>query len=267
MKIRNPSRSRTVGVPATILVAITAAHANAGIVAFENPPGPGHYDWAPPEGDLTHWLDVTMPASAQPSGGVGVPSSFRQEISGGTGSILADVGTAGIQRGGIHPAFAWDSGFGEQIPAEPPLPPDYSWGEGSIFVFHPALGSNFPDGEAAYLGVRFDLDGGGDEWQYGWIGVVRTGAGLDAFAWGYETEPGVPICAGATAEDPACAGGGSAGDMNDDGVVDLADVEPFVEVLLGHSVPPNIIPDRADMNGDGDQDGQDIQGFVEALVP
>jgi hypothetical protein len=43
------------------------------------------------------------------------------------------------------------------------------------------------------MGVRFnDVDG----YHYGWISVVRNGLDLDAFAWGYETEPGVPIIAG-----------------------------------------------------------------------
>jgi hypothetical protein len=48
------------------------------------------------------------------------------------------------------------------------------------------------------MGVRFiDMDG----YHYGWISVVRHGndflqLDFDAFAWGYETEPGVPIIAG-----------------------------------------------------------------------
>jgi hypothetical protein len=55
------------------------------------------------------------------------------------------------------------------------------------------LSSNFPSGVARYMGVRFnDVDG----YHYGWISVVRNGLDLDAFAWGYETEPGVPIIAG-----------------------------------------------------------------------
>jgi hypothetical protein len=63
-----------------------------------------------------------------------------------------------------------------------------------------ALGSNFPSGVARYMGVRFiDLDG----YHFGWIGLVRGpdsypafDLNLNAFAWGYETEPGVPIIAG-----------------------------------------------------------------------
>ena len=50
-----------------------------------------------------------------------------------------------------------------------------------------------PEGTPTYLGLRFN----GPNYQYGWIGVVRTSQQLEAFAWGYETEPGVPIAAGA----------------------------------------------------------------------
>ena len=60
-------------------------------------------------------------------------------------------------------------------------------------------GSYLPEGQPAYLGVRFDQGAG---WQYAWIGVVRNPDGtdpalVDAFAWGHETTPGVSIPAGA----------------------------------------------------------------------
>ena len=45
------------------------------------------------------------------------------------------------------------------------------------------------------MAVRFsDIDGD----HYGWISVVRPGIfwSFNAFAWGYETDPGVPIRAG-----------------------------------------------------------------------
>ena len=53
--------------------------------------------------------------------------------------------------------------------------------------------TNLPEGVEPYLGIRFDLGGG---YQHSWLGVVHTGPELDAFAWGYETEVGVPIPAG-----------------------------------------------------------------------
>jgi hypothetical protein len=47
-----------------------------------------------------------------------------------------------------------------------------------------------------YLGVQFsDVDGA----HYGWVSVYSyfyIDLNLHAFAWGYETEPGVPIVAG-----------------------------------------------------------------------
>ncbi len=61
------------------------------------------------------------------------------------------------------------------------------------------------------------------------------------------------------------------GDMNCDGVVDIADVEAFVLALVD---PPAYIaahPDcfitRADMNADASQNGDDVQLFTSLLVP
>ena len=55
------------------------------------------------------------------------------------------------------------------------------------------------------------------------------------------------------------------GDLNGDGVVDTADVDVLVEVLLGTDADPDH-QRRADLNGDGAADGQDIQPFVDALL-
>lgn len=52
------------------------------------------------------------------------------------------------------------------------------------------------------------------------------------------------------------------GDVNDDGVVDLLDVQPFVDIILGNS--PAV--DAADLNGDGIVDLLDVQPFVELLL-
>jgi hypothetical protein len=62
-----------------------------------------------------------------------------------------------------------------------------------VYPWSGGKGSDFPSGEAKYMAVRFsDIDG----YHYGWISVARNGWDFDAFAWGYETEPGVPIIAG-----------------------------------------------------------------------
>jgi len=66
-------------------------------------------------------------------------------------------------------------------------------GLGWNYYSYAYAGSTFPEGVPLYLGVRFN----GPAWQYGWIGVERiSGSELDAFAWGYETTPGVAIPAG-----------------------------------------------------------------------
>ena len=55
------------------------------------------------------------------------------------------------------------------------------------------------------------------------------------------------------------------GDMNRDGVVDLADVPAFVDVVLGiDTSPANRGP--ADVNRDGVPDGLDVQPFTAALT-
>jgi hypothetical protein len=54
------------------------------------------------------------------------------------------------------------------------------------------------------------------------------------------------------------------GDADGSGHVDFADVQPFVDILLGLATPPDVCP--ADMNGDGMIDGADIQLFVAALL-
>ena len=60
------------------------------------------------------------------------------------------------------------------------------------------------------------------------------------------------------------------GDMNCDGTLDPADIDPFVLALLdpaGYAVAfPNCDPNNADLNGDGSNDGADIQPFVTALL-
>ena len=50
------------------------------------------------------------------------------------------------------------------------------------------------------------------------------------------------------------------GDVNDDGVVDLLDVGPFIEAINGPYVP------AADVNQDGVVDLLDVTPFVEILT-
>ncbi len=71
------------------------------------------------------------------------------------------------------------------------------------YLHYPAY-NYVPEGVPAYLGTAA---GGSyctyyNNCQYGWIGVVRTGTELEAFAWGFESTPGTAINAG----DPQPAG-------------------------------------------------------------
>jgi hypothetical protein len=54
------------------------------------------------------------------------------------------------------------------------------------------------------------------------------------------------------------------GDVNIDMLVDVNDLVPFVQILIGASVPEDPCP--ADMDGDGVINGEDVQGFVDALL-
>lgn len=56
-----------------------------------------------------------------------------------------------------------------------------------------------------------------------------------------------------------------AGNLTDDGLVTLADVTPFVNVLIGVITDP-YLQQAADMNCDGKNDGSDIQLFMRALL-
>jgi hypothetical protein len=182
------------------------------VVIFINPDEgePGHFDWdVGDEFAATSWLDITRPSADQ--AGLLDPRSVGQ------------IGSHQIGYGG-GASFWWnrnsrlyDGGHGAWVAAEAPgynsrtiaLPGGETIdgrlnfngisthaGATSTQYYGYIVWSNFAAGEASYMGVRFsDMDG----YHYGWIGVVRPdplGIDLDAFAWGYETEPGVPIIAG-----------------------------------------------------------------------
>jgi len=79
----------------------------------------------------------------------------------------------------------------------------------------------------------------------------------------------IPIAAGlnqptgivtVSAVTPSCI----KGDVNIDMLVDVNDLVPFVQILIGASVPEDPCP--ADMDGDGVINGEDVQGFVDALL-
>jgi MYXO-CTERM domain-containing protein len=190
---RSPRRAadRTL-VKSAILASVFAAgvgiqSASAGPVRFDNPAHgeAGHFHWASPQGNNDNWLDITLPASAQPGAGASGLSSLRHEFN----AISGFVGDSGANPVNV----AVSAYFLESFAAGASISGSLNWNNLG-YAAYTGYDSLLPEGTPTYIGVRFDLGGGN---QFGWIGVVRTGFELEAFAWGYETEAGVAIAAGA----------------------------------------------------------------------
>jgi hypothetical protein len=195
--------------------------AYAAPVRFDNPPPgePNHFDWPAAIGSFQyfHSLYIQLPPEDQgtamywdwygfPQPG---PRSFMrtQERQGYYGNwydawIRAGwfASNAGIQTAGnFWGAFAGAVESGDPIPA-----PGLDWNQSGEFgdeswgkVRNATSGESLiPEGIPAYLGARIQNLDGGAGFHYGWIGVIRDGGDLQAFAWGYETDVGVPIAAG-----------------------------------------------------------------------
>lgn len=186
------------------LAAGTQAYATP--VRFENPGN--QWDWGlGPQGPSPgspfldrQFLDITLPADQQV--GAAYPyaspgwaysasySSFRQEIYYDFtfnyvtsiytyGGILINDSTLFAQ---ALPAGTQIGGSGQSFYSLAFIAQDY-------YGFH----SDIPEGVQTYLGATIKIN---YQTHYGWIGVVRNGFELDTFAWGYETDPGVPVGAG-----------------------------------------------------------------------
>ncbi len=175
----------------TIVVLAAGLDAYAAPIRFDNPPGEGHFDWFGGTPTYPIGLDIVLDAVSQTGASLG-PTQFHQYnqpdlpkggVSGGAGA------TGEVQVGGPYGDMLLGVDFGDLIPS------GLAWRD-SGYSYYPGDGSLLPEGVETYLGVRFPFEEGGDM-HYGWIGVVRTVEALDAFAWGYETEPGVSIAAGA----------------------------------------------------------------------
>lgn len=183
---KNPSRKRSRrAVQALAAGAMIAAGTQAygDPIRFDNPPGAGHFDWAVLSAYIP--LDVMLPAGAQPGDPLAT-SAFEQYATPGASFLRSNTGASDLQVGGPYGNDVVGVDAGELIPS------GFAWASRG-YTYYPGYGSQLAEGQPTYLGVRFDL-GSGD--HYGWIGVVRTATELDAFAWGYETEAGVPIPAG-----------------------------------------------------------------------
>lgn len=115
--------------------------------------------------------------------------------------------------------------------------------------------------------LRYRADAGSPDWTYGWVvaqamrlinlGCVdlcgefgTTVPYANLIAAGFSDEPGTPIPAGA---------GLCASDLTFDGVLDLADLQAFVQNFLDRAA-------LADRNADGVYDLADVQAFVSGFV-
>ncbi|MFQ5425445.1 MAG: hypothetical protein ACE5F9_15885, partial [Phycisphaerae bacterium] len=96
-------------------------------------------------------------------------------------------------------------------------------------------------------------------------GAVLNLNRVNLYVGGVRLSPG-PSGGGTITDETRVAGGGLLGDVNGDGVSNIADLTGFVDVLLGIDTDP-VHACSADMNTDGTADGGDIQAFVSSLIP
>ena len=160
-------------------------------ILFLNPDGADRFDWAG-DGSADSWLDITQPWYDQP-GTPGGLSSVNQEAFAWLGQLAGAPAAVAFHTGGADGAYL------APVVAEPygGDPAEFTSWRSYGLSFYEGYGSLLPEGQDVYVGLRFDL---GDGYRYGWIGVVRDGPVLDAFAWGYETEPGILPYSPATPE-------------------------------------------------------------------
>ena len=196
---------------AVVVVVAGGTQAWADPIRYDNPAGPGHFDWRALSSGDDIYLNILADAASQT--GASGSGTFRQRC---YEPAQTDIRRGGPSGEGPQLAFA-PSGSSSNIfvvSAGDDIPTPGADGFASssyIYNSSPQPGDPFTlfaAGEEAYVGVRFGEVGDTDVFQYGWIGVIpewnTVDVGgvptdtlvLDAFAWGYETEAGVPIEAG-----------------------------------------------------------------------
>lgn len=188
--IRKQTSKRAAQALAAGAAIAAGTQAYAEPIRFDNPAGAEHFVWTASPGQ--EYLNILSDAASQP-GLAGQDGTFWRRSVPGYGEVVR--GDPGGASGEVQMYFT-DYRFLASTDANEPIPiPAVNFASsGFIEVIYPGYeGTYLPEGTATYLGVRFDP---GDGIHYGWIGVIKTGLELDAFAWGYETEPGVPIAAG-----------------------------------------------------------------------
>jgi len=175
--------------------------AMAGIVFFENPPegDPEHFNWHRNDLDapftFEQWLDITKPSTDQMglTNGDSVGQLFF-DSGGDLFNITAGGAAVAKLEGGLTQAFE----FGATIDGSS------TFDDGAIHagLINAELTSDFEEGVTLYMGVQTESG------NFGWIEVVRDRFNFTTTGWAYETEPGVPINAGAV---PTAGGAGVLG--------------------------------------------------------
>jgi len=227
-KRRASARNRAVKALAAGAMIAAGTQAYAAPVRFDNPPPgePNHFNWDNAGYSYERALYVHLPPEMQGGdmytyqGSYGTyiltgPRAFLQSDEwyyyGWNEGVVQAAETfnpngARVQASLWVNGYIWDSGPGGIIPS-----PGAVWADNGSYTYwsmgkirNPVTDETLlpPPGAPGYIGVKIpDLDGGAG-FHYGWIGVIRNGGapgaeGLQAFAWGYETDIGVPINAGA----------------------------------------------------------------------
>ncbi len=191
-RARRRAYGRWTGAALAAMVALAVATpAEASPIRFDNPLGPEHFVWygGPPTDAIG--LEIISDAASQTGAFVGLAQFGQTNADPSTpnNTVKGGLGGGEFQVTGPYGDMVVGVDFGD------PIPSGYAW-RSVAYIYYPGDPWYLPENEETYLGVRFPLVEGGD-WHHGWIGIVRTGVELDAFAWGYETEPGVGIPAGA----------------------------------------------------------------------
>lgn len=179
-----------------VVTAVSNHSAMAEVFHFVHP-GPGqsgHYAWgSDPDMGARSWLDITRPSSLQPDAqsGNSVGQVYERVLD---AALVWHMPVSATPIASLLRSS--ESGLSAQpLPAGAGIGLSAWWHTTALHVeiVHLPIfevNSLFPEGERRYIGVRMDDD------RYGWIEVELTGTHLAAFAWAYETTPGVPILAG-----------------------------------------------------------------------
>ena len=193
--IRNPKWA--VLAMAAVAVVAGGTQAWADPIRYDNPAGPGHFVWYGADSSSPIGLEIISDAASQTGAFHGM-GRFGQAFEPANGSsTVSGAWPGGLGDGELEVGGAYgDSLLG--VDAGTDIPSGLAW-RSTGYIWYPGDPLYLPLGEETYLGVNFQME---DGTHYGWIGVEMfldetiTAYWLDAFAWGYETDAGVPIAAG-----------------------------------------------------------------------